>query len=291
MKSALESATIIYKGEDTDDAALEDWVNKNYHGLCGIRTKENLKDFSAPLVVAYFPINYLMDLKGTNYWRNRVLKVAKSHPGWTYAMSNRPDFAEELLEAGIGTGEGTTPRVVATNEKGQKFKLEGDFSVKSFDSFLTNLKSGEVRPYLKSGAVPVSQGKVKEVVADNFQEIVADNQNDVLINFYAPWRKLTNKLVYELGEQFEGEEVDFVKMDAVSNDVPQPFEAYGSKGVQELPTLYWRSAATGTPERYTGRQKLEDIVKFVAEKTSKTLKNTQPILDENSMPIVKNGEL
>jgi len=291
MKSPMEHASILYQGEHTDDTHLEEWVNKNYHGVCGLRTKENLKDFSLPLVVAYFPINYAMDAKGTNYWRNRVLKVAKSHQGWNYAMSHRPDFQEELVEVGIEAGKGNTPVVVATNQKGEKFKMEGDFSVGSFDSFLSAMRDGEVRPYHKSGPIPETQGKVKEVVADNFQELVTNNNNDVLINFYAPWRKLTNKLVYELGEQFQGEDVDILKMDAVSNHVPHPFEAYGNKGVQELPTLYWRSASTTTPERYLGRQKLEDIVKFVVEKTSKKLKNTEPILDANSMPAVKNREL
>lgn len=47
----------------------------NSHGLVGVRQKENVQDFSNPLIVVYFDVDYQKNPKGTNYWRNRVLKV------------------------------------------------------------------------------------------------------------------------------------------------------------------------------------------------------------------------
>ena len=32
-------------------------------------------DFDNPLVIAYYSVDYTKNPKGTNYWRNRVLKV------------------------------------------------------------------------------------------------------------------------------------------------------------------------------------------------------------------------
>lgn len=45
------------------------------HGLVGIRQKDNSGDFNNPLIVAYYIVDYVKNPKGTNYWRNRVLKV------------------------------------------------------------------------------------------------------------------------------------------------------------------------------------------------------------------------
>lgn len=45
------------------------------HGLVGHRTQDTAEEFVPPLVVAYFNVDYVKNPKGTNYWRNRVLKV------------------------------------------------------------------------------------------------------------------------------------------------------------------------------------------------------------------------
>jgi hypothetical protein len=39
--------------------------------------------------------------QGTNYWRNRILKVAKEHPDFSYAVSNKDDFQHEMSEYGL----------------------------------------------------------------------------------------------------------------------------------------------------------------------------------------------
>lgn len=46
------------------------------HGLVGHRTQDTASEFVPPLVVAYYNVDYVKNPKGTNYWRNRVLKVS-----------------------------------------------------------------------------------------------------------------------------------------------------------------------------------------------------------------------
>ena len=48
--------------------------------------------------MAYYGVDYAKNPKGTNYWRNRVLKVGKEFPGYNYAISNKDDFQQELSE-------------------------------------------------------------------------------------------------------------------------------------------------------------------------------------------------
>lgn len=50
-------------------------INFYSHGLVGHRKSDNKAEFENPLVVAYYAVDYTKNPKGTNYWRNRILKV------------------------------------------------------------------------------------------------------------------------------------------------------------------------------------------------------------------------
>jgi len=268
LQSKFEDSSLVYDGGATDKTGLEGWIKKNYHGLCGHRTTDNAKDFGNPLAVAYFTVDYAKNPKGTNYWRNRVMKVAKAHPDLTYAISNKDDFQHELSEYGFDYVKGDTPVVAAKDSKGQKFKMEAAFTMDSFGEFLTALKAGELEPYMKSEAIPESQGDVKVAVAKNFDELVTNNKKDVLVEFYAPWcghcKKLT-PIFDELGEKMREEEVEIVKMDATANDVPPSFSVSG------FPTLFWIPSTTKKAESYNGGRELNDFIKFIAEKATNEL--------------------
>ena len=82
------------------------------------RTTDNAKDFTNPLVVAYYAVDYVKNPKGSQYWRNRVLKIAKDHPGNTYAVSNKDDFQHELSEFGFDYVTGDKPVVTARDAQG-----------------------------------------------------------------------------------------------------------------------------------------------------------------------------
>jgi len=269
LHSKFEDSSLVYEGGATDKVALEGWIKKNYHGLCGHRTTDNAKDFGNPLVVAYFGVDYAKNPKGTNYWRNRVMKIAKAHPDMTYAISNKDDFQHELSEYGFDYVKGDTPVVAAKDAKGQKFKMEATFTMDAFGEFLTGLKAGDLEPYMKSEPVPENQGDVKVAVAKNFDELVTNNKKDVLVEFYAPWcghcKKLT-PIYDELGEKMKDEDVEIVKMDATANDVPPSFSVSG------FPTLFWLPSSTKKAESYNGGRELDDFIKFVAEKATNELK-------------------
>lgn len=56
------------------------------HGLVGHRKPDNREDFKNPLIVGYYTVDYLKNPKGTNYWRNRILKVTKIYNYILYYM-------------------------------------------------------------------------------------------------------------------------------------------------------------------------------------------------------------
>jgi len=263
LQSKLEPTFQVYDGAATDKTSMESWINKHYHGLAGYRTTDNAKDFAGPSVIAYYGVDYLKNPKGTNYWRNRVAKVCKEFNDFKCAVSSKDDFQQELTEFGFDYVSGDKPVVAARNGAGLKFKMSEEFSVDSFKAFMTKLQAGELEPYLKSEPLPDnSNANVKVAVAKNFDELVTKNENDVLIEFYAPWCGHCKKLtpVYEeLGEKMAKENVDIVKMDATANDVPPEFNVRG------FPTLFWLPKSTKKPVSYEGGRELDDFVKYISE--------------------------
>lgn len=252
-----------------------------------MRTRDNAAEFKNPLVVAYYNVDYVKNAKGTNYWRNRILKVAKAFPKLNFAVSNKDDFQHEMNEFGIDFVKGDKPIVLARDAKGQKFAMKDEFSVETFEKFLKDMEGEKLEPFLKSEPIPEdNSGNVKVGVAKNFDEvcnwkiqncyswilwlifsiilqIVINNGKDTLIEFYAPWCGHCKKLAPvfdELGDKLAGEDVAIVKFDATANDVPAPYEVRG------FPTLFWvPKDLKSSPIKYEGGREVDDFIKYIAK--------------------------
>lgn len=273
LQTKLEADRVEFTGEFAL-GGLKEWVNKNLHGLVGHRTASNTEQFKNPLVVAYYDVDYTKNPKGTNYWRNRVIKVAKKFADTgrkvTFAVSDVDDFRHELDEYGL-TDTGDKPVVAARNEKDEKFVMQADFSPENLDEFVEQLLGGQLTPYLKSEPVPTSNdAPVKVVVASTFDDIVNDPTKDVLIEFYAPWcghcKSLAPKYE-ELATKLAGEEdIVIAKMDATANDVPKPYNVRG------FPTIYFAPKNSKTsPKSYDGGREVDEFIKYLARESTEPL--------------------
>jgi len=268
LHSKFEEAEAVYESSE----AVDKWVLANYHGVCGVKTTDNAGDFRNPLVTAYYAVDYVKNVKGTNYWRNRVMKVAAEFAGYNFAVANKDDFQGELSDLGYEYVAGAVPVVAAKDAAGLKYRMAEVAEAKDFmpslKDFLTQLEAGNLEPYLKSEAVPDnSANAVKVAVAKNFDELVMKSEKDVLIEFYAPWcghcKKLT-PIFDELGEKLAAEEVEIVKMDATANDVPPQFEVKG------FPTLFWLPKNKKVTN-YNGGRELDNFVEYIAEHATEEL--------------------
>jgi len=264
LQSKFEPAEVKYEGK-MDKDAISTWIKENYHGLVGHRTVDNAREFKEPLVSVYYDVDYVKNVKGTNYWRNRVMKVAQKFPGLNFAICNKNDFQHEATEFGLDVNIADKPLVAVKSAKG-KFVMKEEFDMPNLEKFLTAFSQNLLEAYLKSEPVPTEQGAVKVAVAKNFDELVVKNPKDVLVEFYAPWcghcKKLT-PIYDELGEKMAGTNVEIVKMDATANDVPAGYDVRG------FPTLFWVPSDTKKPQPYNGGRELDDFVKFIDANKSK----------------------
>ncbi len=92
-------------------------------GLAGVRTADNAESFNKPLVVVYFDVDYVRNPKGSNYWRNRVIKVAKEFEDITFSVSDKATFAKEVADLGA---DSAAIAVGIYDDKG-KYSMETDF--------------------------------------------------------------------------------------------------------------------------------------------------------------------
>lgn len=186
LSNKFEAGHVVYESGD-----LTEWVRDNYHGLAGVRTPDRMDDFKPPLVVVYYDVDYVKNAKGTNYWRNRVLKVAKSFPSVHFAVSNgksgsENSFSGELEEFGLQSpsGKDATPVVGARDAEGKKYAMNEKFTVEALQAFVENFVEGKLEPHVKSEDLPEDNSRpVKIAVGKNFDELVTKTDKDVLIEF------------------------------------------------------------------------------------------------------------
>lgn len=266
----FEDSQVKFEGSSIDQ--LITFVKENFNGLVGHRTRDNAAEFKPPFVIAYYAVDYAKNPKGTNYWRNRILKVAKPYTGqYKFAICNKDEFQHELNEYGYDY-TGDKPVVLARDERNQKFIMKEEFSIENLQAFVNDLEAGKLEPYLKSEPIPTdNNGPVKVAVAKNFEDVVTNNGKDTLIEFYAPWCGHCKKLAPvfdELGEKLSEEDVEIVKFDATANDVPPEFEVRG------FPTLFWLPKdSKSKPVKYEGGREVDDFVNYIAKHSTSELKS------------------
>lgn len=268
LANKFEPSFVKFTGKDK--AELSIFIKDNFQGLAGYRTRDSTSDFKNPLVVAYYAVDYVKNAKGSNYWRNRVLKVAKEWEGKiNFAVSNKDDFQHELNEYGYDY-VGDKPLILARDARNQKFIMKDEFSIENLNAFVADLEEGSLEPYVKSEPIPETQGPVIVAVGKNFEDVVTNNDKDILIEFYAPWCGHCKKLAPifdELGEKLKGEDVAIIKMDATANDVPPQFDVRG------FPTLFWLPKGKhDAPVRYDGGREVDDFIKYISKHATAELK-------------------
>ncbi|RDD46269.1 Protein disulfide-isomerase A3 [Trichoplax sp. H2] len=268
LKSKFEEQRVKYSGAASDDD-LKDFYRKNSLGLAGVMTDNNKDQFEKPLVIAFYDVDYVKNPKGTNYYRNRIMKIAKEMSAGgvklNYAIANKDEFPQDIEQFGASSSDDMV--IGVRDESGKKFAMSDSFSMENFKEFLTKYSNGELKPYLKSEPVPASNdGPVKVVVASNFDEIVNDPNKDVLIEFYAPCS--TQMLINFFIKQLSGNDhIVIAKMDATANDVPSSYD------VQGFPTIYWAPANNKkSPARYEGGREVSDFVDYIKQRSTSTVK-------------------
>lgn len=116
--------------------------------------------------------------------------LAKKHKGVVnFATIDAKAFGAHAENLNLENGKWPAFAIQET-VKNQKFPFDQAKKLTHDDvsAFVQKFVDGKVEPSIKSEPVPEKQeGPVQIVVANNYKDVVLDNENDVLVEFYAPW--------------------------------------------------------------------------------------------------------
>ena len=142
-----------------------------------------------------------------------------------------------------------------------------ELSSKAIQQVMDDFLAGKLESSIKSDPIPTSQeGPVITVVADNYHEMIIDNDRDVIVLFYSPTCPhciAVEPSYEELGKVLEpfAKKIMVTKINAISNDVWPRLSSY--------PTLkLFRSGEKDKPVLYRGNRSLVDFVNFIKENGS-----------------------
>lgn len=81
----------------------------------------------------------------TQFWRSKVLEVAKDFPEYTFAVADEEDFAAEVKDLGLSeSGEDVNAAIL--DESGRKFAMEPEeFDSDTLREFVKSFKKGGLR--------------------------------------------------------------------------------------------------------------------------------------------------
>ncbi|XP_074534587.1 protein disulfide-isomerase A3 [Halichoeres trimaculatus] len=293
LANKFEDSSVVYADDKYTSNKLKKFIQDNIFGICPHMTDDNKDQLRGKdLLVAYYDVDYDKNPKGSNYWRNRVMKVAKMFldqgKKLNFAVANKNMFSHEVTEFGLDGSSGELPVVAIRTAKGDKYAMTEEFTRDgaALQRFLDDYFAGKLKKYLKSEPIPENNdGPVKVIVAENFDSIVNDDSKDVLIEFYAPWCghcKSLEPKYKELGEKLANDpNVVIAKMDATANDVPSPYEVSG------FPTIYFSPAGRKmNPKKYEGGREVSDFISYLKREATNPL-----VVPEESKKKKKKSEL
>ncbi len=272
--SEYENKTYTLTKKSATYKEIIQFIKRNSLPLVGQRTKKNqFKFVERPLVVVYYDVNYDHQyVKDTQFIRKKVLEVAKNFVGSNlkFAIANEEEFEDEIKALGF-EDSGEDVNVGCFTEK-QKFRMKSveEFETEDLAEFIEDLRTGKVRPYMKSMPVPKKQeGAVKKIVANNYDDEIHKVKKDAVMFFYAPWcghckefdpvyKKVAKKMLKS------NENIVFGKMDGTANDIP-----YMYPPIKGYPTIFFLSAYEKfDPIQYQGDRSYKSVKDWINRHSS-----------------------
>jgi len=192
-------------------------------------------------------------------------KLAKEYSDKVGFVYLTKEFFPRVTQFGL-SGKKFPAALIMAPQREKTFLLpeETDLTEESVKSFVDGVLDGTIVPKFKSDEAPESNdGPVTILVGTTFEELVIKNDNDVLVEFYAPWCGHCKNLepIYEaLGKHVaSNDKIVIAKMDSTTNDNDHV-------AVKGFPTIvFFPAGSKDKPVTYEGPRTVAGFVAFLNE--------------------------
>eukprot|EP00656_Telonema_subtile_P040079 TRINITY_DN45148_c0_g1_i4.p1 TRINITY_DN45148_c0_g1~~TRINITY_DN45148_c0_g1_i4.p1 ORF type:complete len:186 (-),score=63.63 TRINITY_DN45148_c0_g1_i4:63-620(-) len=147
----------------------------------------------------------------------------------------------------------------------KKYAFEGsEITAATVGAFIKKHRMGKVDQVLRSEVVPQSQDEdVVKIVQKSFRKEVLESDNDVLVEFYAPWcghcKELKPKYDSLAKSLKDVPTLTVGKVDAEANELPDV-------KIEGFPTIkLWPSGHKDAPVNFQGERTEEALLAFLKE--------------------------
>ena len=181
-------------------------------------------------------------------------------------MTEIKDGMGKRIAEYIGVKKADIPsiRIIDTRREIKKYIMEKEINEENIIEFMEGWVKGTIKRHLKTQEEPKeNKGPILEVVGKTFKRDVLDNDNDVMLVFYAPWCGHCKKLLPEYEKaanklKEKNPKVILAKMDATENEVE-------SVSVTGFPTIkfYPGNKKDKRPMDYSGERTMDGIIKYL----------------------------
>ena len=181
-------------------------------------------------------------------------------------MTEIKDGMGKRIAEYIGVKKENLPsiRIIDTRKEMKKYIMEKEINEQNIIEFMEGWEKGILKRHLKTQEEPKeNKGPIFEVVGKTFQRDVIDNDNDVMLVFYAPWCGHCKKLLPEyekaaLKLKEKNPKVILARMDATENEVE-------SVTITGFPTIkfYPGNKKDKRPMDYNGERTMDGIIKYL----------------------------
>ena len=267
----FDDHTVVYQGDKFESGLISEWLLASSVPTLITFSEDYIEPIFGQRKSAIFLFRSSSD--ANKDFAQTFAQAASTLKGEIiFVVSGVTEGIQQRLGEFIGVTESSLPtiRILDPSNGMKKFTFGGkieNLSVQGIKEFVHDFKSGSLQPFLKSEEIPAENGEaVKTVVGKNFKQVVIDNDNDVLMEFYAPWcghcKKLT-PIYEELAQALKDVTgLTIAKMDSTANEV----DGVEIKG---YPTLkFYPRGSKNAPVDYEGGRDLDGFKTWLKEHSS-----------------------
>jgi len=227
---------------------------------------------------------------------NMLYEQAKSLRRKAYFMvaQNNTDLAEKVLEY-YQVNKSHIPTLLGLIAHGEnnmtKFKYEGEVNRETAERWVHDLINNKLERYLQSEPIPLNplDDSVHVVVGKNFYDVVLNNNNDVMLEIYAPWcghcKSFAPKYARLAKKLVNNKNLVIAKMDGTANE-------YEGLAIESFPTILFYKAGSNPHDKltnvkhYEGDRNVKEVLSFLKNETLHPVTDVQTL--ENEEEIEKN---